>query len=1269
MQNKLTEKFTQFSKKELFQWLIVSMIHPSNQKFGIRYELLIHTLIAIDEDKFSNKVLTREKFEEFISWFEKEHSNYFIMAEDLNQFIQTKLIPLFLDGKKYYFFYGSLERPYEFLKQFYEIIFSLDIEELNNVKSEFLFSLQCQTDILTELSSDIEARSDSNSMYTPSLDFFRKYKHFFEVDNANQEFFHNSDIYPSLTEIEKMYDFGFDNSVSNANIPEIDNNDIGLEIPINFYEIGVNNFNGLYTKIDNQFFIIPFQTHIETFYNLTSKIIYDEKFQYLDNINNSMSKRIIKMLSYFFPPGERLDGLIDMSKKIHSEYFNTAAQIDSDKVILLKFIPYSSNLQKSVDDVAQKALYEVNKMKLVDKLFMFRFGREKNNIYMNPIPVNMFEIKIIIIFERLSLNYLLRFKENWQEKNIFIYNYLDIRPILELFNEKKSDNNIALSQYLEAEKRQSSHNNTFMKMDILDSFAIYYKNESFAIMGKQPDVMMFGTHSWSDFYNEYLYEKYQDDIYELMESNFPNKFNKITHLDNSIYEYIDTSILDGGRCVKYQNKLICIAYSLNGFDLKDEEIRVSIFITEFLSFYIDRYKENIFKFLKEFNFDINDQDIMISVFPDTIIKQNKELDHLLQFANMINDTENVLFLSQTRKQLSSKIFIAVIITSELEKLEKTFGFKDNFNPEKYIFAMFIESLLKALKIQKSQNLASEFIDTIWDMKERAFVLQKQSIDNVRLVNYQSPLLFQSSYIANVNQKVVDYLKQLSIEPKKYWGTDAKQLNNLVFDFLQQGLEEIISQFDTTLLTYTYKQIEYIEGKRENDKIQMELDVGTYTEFDIYEKYYNKKIETSGLTVSAKHILHTVLKVNPRGYKTISEHDWYYLIAYSRIINETILRSEQLHYCLVETGLEISSFYELKIVDKFSDIDFNEHYKQITNSQIISAKKKITTTKSLGIEDDAKTLSLFDSQLNLAWHKEYGFYLEDMPTVMMTLGRSDIKCDSSFPLSILSIEEIDQYLKNVLKDTVIAIDDIKKILDFLSLDFTIYANYKYIDYSIDRLMKKKERLNLSPFIKIEDKYLFGHQLLLNAIDGWIITLLEGDIPFSIDDTSIVKKELVLIHDKLDKDLENLAYEEAVKTVGKELVRKNIDKFKILSEKFPQKPSCGEIDLLAVNPNIKTIFVLDAKNVNKKLHISAINREINKFFNGKKSYLLKLNKKFDFIKGNKNEILKHFKIEDKSDWKIKKGFVVNTIYASAFYKEKVDFILLDNLANFIQQNEGL
>ena len=179
-------------------------------------------------------------------------------------------------------------------------------------------------------------------------------------------------------------------------------------------------------------------------------------------------------------------------------------------------------------------------------------------------------------------------------------------------------------------------------------------------------------------------------------------------------------------------------------------------------------------------------------------------------------------------------------------------------------------------------------------------------------------------------------------------------------------------------------------------------------------------------------------------------------------------------------------------------------------------------------------------------------------------------------------------------------------------------------------------------------------------------MDGDAPFTLEKESLVKTEIDRIHKKLDSQLEQDAYYIVKDKLGSEYVEKNILNFKRLSDSFIKQPPCGEIDLLIANPDTKTIFVMDAKNMNKKLFTSAIDSELKVFFRGgskKKSYLEKLNLKVGFIEDNINEIFKYFKITDTSDWKIKKGFVVNVLYLSAFYEEKVDFILLDDLAEYI------
>ena len=232
MKHDLINKFKQYNKREMYKWLLVSALHPSNQRYVIRYELLIYTLLSIPENYFSDSPLPRSKFEHFIKWFEKKYSQSFFMMEDWEPFNQTQLIPIFFEKKRYYFYYGASERPYEAIRQFQEILFTKDIIELENTKKEFLVSLNIQTKILELITKDSESNIKTEQMYIPTLKSFNRYSDIFRIKTINKKYLHSAKTN---------------------------------------YEMGINNFNGLYTEINNEFFILPPQCHIETLYQITEQ--------------------------------------------------------------------------------------------------------------------------------------------------------------------------------------------------------------------------------------------------------------------------------------------------------------------------------------------------------------------------------------------------------------------------------------------------------------------------------------------------------------------------------------------------------------------------------------------------------------------------------------------------------------------------------------------------------------------------------------------------------------------------------------------------------------------------------------------------------------------------------------------------------------------------------------------------------------------------------------------------------------------------------------
>jgi hypothetical protein len=107
---------SEYNPSVLYKWITVISIHPSNQKFQIRFEFLLAILASINSEHFKDKELDYQALNGFIFKFKKMTDSLFFRVEDFTPVSQLKLIPYFFEKKKYYFFYGQLERMYESIR-------------------------------------------------------------------------------------------------------------------------------------------------------------------------------------------------------------------------------------------------------------------------------------------------------------------------------------------------------------------------------------------------------------------------------------------------------------------------------------------------------------------------------------------------------------------------------------------------------------------------------------------------------------------------------------------------------------------------------------------------------------------------------------------------------------------------------------------------------------------------------------------------------------------------------------------------------------------------------------------------------------------------------------------------------------------------------------------------------------------------------------------------------------------------------------------------
>ncbi len=1181
-------------------WIQAIAIHPNNQLYQMRFEYLIGCSLTIKNTEYRKRTLTYSAFKNFIHAFFKSSSNDFRLIEDFKPFSQLDLIPYFFNGHKYYFFYGNLERPWEFVSKLDYMYLKPKYQNENSIEHWFIESMTFQTVLLEALTADDESYETSEGLYIPSEEYLDKFGKFF-IDRSS------SDELDSVIPGDFTLDF-------------VDNNRTQI----------YNSFNALFINIpDVSIYVLP-QLHIEILYKIFNNELFEGSFmkENLRTTNHVHKAMLTKRCLSFFGKNSLVD-FVDINKESLLKQNEVAVRVEEDQVIVFHIL----RTRHKTDFNMETGILNVKQRVEFIKKNSFLVSDEANKTAVIA-PSEVLSIQGVIIFQYTGIS-TLPFGIN--DLSIPIFAFDDIIRIFELL-----DFPYEFIDYM-AESRELHERARIIKTDNLDEFATYLENnKSFLEAGKYPTYIMIASHYWHDHYMAHLFREYSEniEIHEFLESFKPYYFDYIEKISDNTYEVFNKADLRGGTVILFDSKSYFINSAITG---NQNHMRISEkFLKPLLCEYLTHLNAALDKLIFKYLADTMPIIIYINLLPYEVISHDK-LSFLLKELTVVSADNPVHFAVRWRKEKEPHIFVLF----DAENMHNLFSNAMNIG-ERAVVNKFVLALLKYfinLDDPRVQDIANDFVESNIPIDRRRYGVEAKSVNNPRLSNYQSYIKTSHTYLSKIRRIIAEHIASMNFLPGEYSGEEAKKIIHSIYKILQGKLETTISTFNSSILHYAYTQLEYIEGESEHSRKKAEIDSRTKTDFDVVHKYTENNSELSLYTMAVKHIITSIIKLNPQAGGPITSIEWRSILAIAYQIIEITQTYEYIEYALMEYAITISELYEIQ--EPTNSIIFNaQEYAYQVNQKLLS-----NSTESEEQEDV--------SAIDKAFCGSFGFTFHEMITILYALGSNDFEHKLDYPLNIMKVDDLSRLLVEFYPD--MSVNIITKIIEFLTLTTATYDADSVLIPSV--LMRKKERLNLCPLIKMTGDVIWGNQMCISSSNFWSGTVKSGDFPYSIGCPKEIIEVIKAIHRRKDKELEKRFAKIAQKTIGHKYVISPLLKYDSIHNKLPRHPDCGEIDLLAVLLSAKKIIIGEAKNRNKSIRAYNIQLEHRDFFEEERGYYSKLMKKAAYVNSNLNYFLEHFSIQDKENWIVEPVFLVNKVYTAAFLGRDVKFIMEDNFRQYL------
>ena len=1222
--NEICKKLSLYSFDKLYFWIAATAIHPNNQLFTIRFESVLACLLSIPAKKFANKKLTYKDFCKLLHEIDKTISPFTALLEDFKPFYQLKKIPLFTPEEKYYFYYGSYEQPYLIWNHLVETIYPV-LSKLNHpLVSTIKASLEFQTQLIKRM-DDYEIFEESpDTIIIPPQVF---------LDDIGKEF---------LTKFSDV-------SAKTITSGDLDGKKdlIGFAVDGGLYDVLLVKHKG------RRFFWLPFD-HYDAITYIIKRTILNNTLITRPLMEYS-TKHFCNAFFGLFKLTNGVKSIYSTDGEVLTQGIDVIATLDEQNIVLIKITPLvaANDIEVNINK-AKTCLHDTIERILKNDLVLFeRFNNKKYGFprinYWGVVVCDVLAASEIVAIPGVD------------EENIFLYSFDDLCRCFE-----KSPSADTLLHFFIDDRKQRS-NTAILSLDMLDRFEIYLSGSGFGRMGLSPSMIVYPPHIGSIAVQREMYEKFQDPIHEIIYYKLGSLYDTVKkHSDDCGYDICMKSTGAGGMGMLLGNHLLFIGFpwTIIYNENQDKIMHCSVLLAPLILHVFDRLKEQIITTIDSWDIKKNIADFFqIDLIPS-------------QDANLIDVFHDNIDLS-LQCPVICKTFIKhnKILTGFVYDPQYLYDFFSSYSDntaEKIIFVQLYSAwLMTCDNIDQPHAIesSSRLFDVFIGKEQKGFSLDAIPFKNPLLNLYQEPYEFDEIILGHMQKEIAEFLHAQNIMPGTYHADNAKEICNKIFIFLWDDLIERLSHLNIRSLFFIYRQIEFIEGRRVTQQLSAGLQTRIRTDFDLEGKYRSEYNDLLKLIEASKYIFQIAFSLSPRGNEHLTRLNWQTFLSLGWWIGEISHISDALHFEIADFGLFISDMYEFSISYNGSRFCFEDFQVQYTKSSIRNDAKYISSHLNQEKKDET---ALIESCDTLPWLSIVDpAFLSEFNVTFSSLNiiADSLRCVESqsydFPIKIFdSIEQLTQGIKNTLApEDGISDQDIYNALNFLTMN--------RIDISTPLLPSKvstlNKRINIAPIVEIDGQIAYGNQMTILSMQLLTSMLGNGAQPFDLTSHPELKKAINSVHRARDLELENKVYIIAQKCLGESLVERNISNFHRVSNLLPQRPQCGEIDVIAVNCKSKIIFVLDAKNQKRGRESAEISREA-KVFWGAGGHFEQLHKKEQFVADNMAVFLDYFHIHTVEGWKTKSAFVVQTNYVSAFLvNHETDFVLLSDLTDYLLKDD--